>query len=100
MQVRSWGKEESLEESKATHSSILAWRILRTKECVSYSLQSHKGSDMTEMSSHHVLVWTSSGSSCFVLSMPLELSISFSNLGKLSGIISSNKFSAPSFLSF
>ena len=54
----------------------------------------------TEMSSHHVLVWTSSGSSCFVLSMPLELSIFFSNLGKLSGIISSNKFSAPSFLSF
>ena len=33
MQVRSLGQEDSLEEEgMATHSSILAWRILRTEE--------------------------------------------------------------------
>ena len=32
MQVRSLGQENSLEEGMATHSSILAWRILWTQE--------------------------------------------------------------------
>ena len=32
MQIRSWGWEDPLEESMATHSSILAWRILWTEE--------------------------------------------------------------------
>ena len=32
MQVRSLGGEDPLEESMATHSSILAWRIPRTEE--------------------------------------------------------------------
>ena len=32
MQVRSLGQEEPLEEGVATHSSILAWRILWTEE--------------------------------------------------------------------
>ena len=33
MQVRSLGQEDSLEEEgMATHSSILAWRVLRTEE--------------------------------------------------------------------
>ena len=31
-QVQSLGREESLEENMATHSSILAWEIPRTKE--------------------------------------------------------------------
>ena len=31
-QVRSMGWEDSLEEETATHSSILAWRILWTEE--------------------------------------------------------------------
>ena len=31
MQVRSLGQEDPLEEGVATHSSILAWRILRTE---------------------------------------------------------------------
>ena len=31
-QFRSLGWEDPLEEGMATHSSILAWRILRTKE--------------------------------------------------------------------
>ena len=32
MQVRSLGREDPMEEEMATHSSILAWRIPRTKE--------------------------------------------------------------------
>ena len=32
MQVRSLGWEDPLAEGMATHSSILAWRIPRTKE--------------------------------------------------------------------
>ena len=32
MQVRSLGWEDPLEEEKATHSSILAWKILWTEE--------------------------------------------------------------------
>ena len=32
MQVRSLGEEELLEESMATHSNILAWRIPWTEE--------------------------------------------------------------------
>ena len=31
-QVQSLGQEELLEKNMANHSSILAWRILRTKE--------------------------------------------------------------------
>ena len=31
-QVQSLGQEDSLEEEMATHSSILAWRILWTEE--------------------------------------------------------------------
>ena len=32
IQVQSLGREESLEENVATHSSILAWEIPRTEE--------------------------------------------------------------------
>ena len=32
MQVRSLGREDSLEEGMATHSSVLAWRISWTEE--------------------------------------------------------------------
>ena len=32
IQVPSLGQKDSLEEGTATHSSILAWRILQTKE--------------------------------------------------------------------
>ena len=32
MQVQSMGQESPLEEEKATHSSILAWKIPWTKE--------------------------------------------------------------------
>ena len=32
MQVRSMGQEDPLEEEMATHSSILAWKILWTAE--------------------------------------------------------------------
>ena len=31
-QIRSLGREDSIEKEMATHSSILAWRILQTEE--------------------------------------------------------------------
>ena len=48
MQVQSLGWEDPLEESRATHSSILAWRIPWTESLVGYSPWGHKESDMTE----------------------------------------------------
>ena len=47
MQVRSLGWEDPLEESMATHSTILAWRIPGTEKqkAIVHSL---KESDMTE----------------------------------------------------
>ena len=47
--VRSLGWEDLLEKGKATHSSVLAWRIQRT----AYSPWGHKESDMTERLSLH-----------------------------------------------
>ena len=46
--VRSLGREDSLEEGTATHSSVLAWRTPWTEEPGSYSPWGHKASDMTE----------------------------------------------------
>ena len=47
--VLSLGQEDPLEKEAATHSSILAWEILRTEEPGGlYSLWGHKESDMTE----------------------------------------------------
>ena len=46
-QVQSLGWEDPLEKGMATHSSILAWRILQTEEPVGlYSPWGHKESDM------------------------------------------------------
>ena len=48
--VRSLGREDPLEESMATHSSILAWRIPRTEELGGpQSMGSQKDLDMTEV---------------------------------------------------
>ena len=46
--VQSLGWEDPLEEGKATHSSVLAWRIRGL-----YSPWGHKESDMTEQLSLH-----------------------------------------------
>ena len=61
MWVRSLGREDPLEESMATHSSILAWRILQTEDPGGLqSIGSQKESDMTEATSHtHTLTDTS-----------------------------------------
>ena len=48
MCAQSLSLEDSLEESMATHSSILAWRILWTVEPGGYSAWSRKELDMTE----------------------------------------------------
>ena len=42
------GQEDPLEEDMATHSSILAWRILWTEELAGYSPWGHKELDKTE----------------------------------------------------
>ena len=47
IQVPSLGWEDPLEEGMAIHSSILVWRILE-----SYSPQSHKESDTTEVTEY------------------------------------------------
>ena len=52
-QVQSLGWEDPLEEGRATHSSILAWRIPRTRSLAGYSSQGHKESDMTERLTQH-----------------------------------------------
>ena len=46
-QLDPWVRKISLEKEKATHSSILAWRILWTEEPC-YSPQGGKESDTTE----------------------------------------------------
>jgi len=47
-QVRFLGQEDPLEEEMATHSSILAWRILWTEEPGGLQSMDHKESDMIE----------------------------------------------------
>ena len=48
MRVQPLGWEDPLEEDKATHSSILAWKIPWTEEPGGYSPQGSKESDKTE----------------------------------------------------
>ena len=48
MQVQSLGREDPLEKERATHSSILAWRISWTEELGGLQSTGHKESDMTE----------------------------------------------------
>ena len=48
--VPSLGQEDPLEEKMATHSSILAWRILQTEGPGGlYNPWGHKESDITEI---------------------------------------------------
>ena len=47
-QVQSLGCEDPLEEGRATHSSVLPWRIPWTEEPGGYSSWGHKDSDTTE----------------------------------------------------
>ena len=48
MQVRSLGQEDLLEEEMATHSNILAWKIIWTEVLVCYSPWGCKELDTTE----------------------------------------------------
>ena len=48
MWIQSLDQEDPLEKGMATHSSILAWRILQTEEPGRYSPWVHKELDMTE----------------------------------------------------
>ena len=49
--VQCLGWQDTLEKQKATHSSILAWRIPWTVESMG-----HKESDTTERLSHHITI--------------------------------------------
>ena len=42
MWVQSLGWEDPPEKEMATHSSILAWRVLWTRSLAGYSLQGHQ----------------------------------------------------------
>ena len=56
MWVQSLGREDSLEESMAIHSSILAWRIPWTdKSGGLYSPWGHNESDMASTHTHTFL---------------------------------------------
>ena len=46
--IRFLGQEDPLEKEMATHSSILAWRILWTEEPGGPQSMGHKELDMTE----------------------------------------------------
>ena len=55
MWVRSLGWEDPLEDDMATHSSILAWRILRTEEPGGLlSMRSHSQTTLKRLSSSSV----------------------------------------------
>ena len=56
MRVWSLGREESLEQEKATHSSILAWNIPQTGRLMGYNPWDCKGLDMTEHTHTHMLL--------------------------------------------
>ena len=51
--VRSLGQEDPLEKEMATHSSILAWRILWTEELGGLQSTGGKESDTTERLCFH-----------------------------------------------
>ena len=50
------GREDPLEKEMATHSSILAWRILWTEEPGRLGPLSHKESDRTEHTRKHACI--------------------------------------------
>ena len=58
MQVRSLGRENCLDEGMETHSSILAWRILRTEEPDGLqSIESQRVGHDKQLSMHAVTVY-------------------------------------------
>ena len=46
--IKSLGSDDPLKKEMATHSSTLAWKILRTEESGGLQSLGHKESDMTE----------------------------------------------------
>ena len=51
-EVQSLSQEDTLEKGRATHSSILAWRIPGQRSLVGYSPWGHKELDMTGVTEH------------------------------------------------
>jgi len=52
-QVQSLDQEDALEKKRATHSSILAWRIAWTEEPGRLQTMGSQESDTTEPLNHH-----------------------------------------------
>ena len=52
--VQSLGWEDPLEEGRATHSSILAWRILMDRGAWQATVHEVTESDMTEPTKHNI----------------------------------------------
>ena len=71
-QVQSLGQEDLLEESMATHSSILARRIPWTEEPVGYRLQSPKSWTQQKQLSTHAAAAAKSLQSCPTLRDPID----------------------------
>ena len=72
--VQSLGWEDPLDKGKATHSSILAWRIPRTGACP--QLWARKEADRTQRLTLHIrlrklnLTWFNSSSKLYILATP------------------------------
>ena len=56
MWVRSLGGEDPLEEDRATHASIPAWRGQGQRSLAGYSPEGRKDSGMTEVTAQTLLV--------------------------------------------
>ena len=52
MPIQFLGQEDPLKEGMATHSSILAWRILGQRSLADYSTNDCKESGMSEATQH------------------------------------------------
>ena len=52
MWVRSWGREDALEESMATHTNIPAWENHRQRSLAGYSPWGCKEPEMAEAAEH------------------------------------------------
>ena len=102
MQVQSLHREDSLEEGRATHSSILAWRIPWTEDLVGYSLWDHKVLDKTEATEHptqHSLLWSTQSHNEAETDVFLEFSCIFYDPMDTGILISSSSaFSKSSFV--
>ena len=98
--VPSLGQEDPLEKGMATHSSILAWRILGQRSLAGCCLSGHKGSDTTKQLILPSSLWHFLGVFFFFFKVsPLMKSNTHSGVGTVlwTGLCLSNDFSITPF---